>query len=912
MTAEEYFEQGKIHYENKEYEKALASFDEAIKIDERFAKYWNGKGIIFSELKSCDKALECFDKAIALGPNYASSWNGKGNAYFLLKKYDKALECCNKAIELDPHAYHWNTVGNVYSVLKAYDKALESYDKAILLDPNDAHHPWNGKGMVYYALKEYNKALECYGNAIMLNKSFALPLNNKGIIFFTLKAYDKALECYDEAIEIDPSYASSWDNKGMVYHTLKKYNKALEFYHKATILDQKYASPWNGKGMVYNDLKEYDKAFKFYNKSIKIDPNYALPWNGIGNIYLKMPELLEGQRYQLAQIHYFRALNLELYPVFLSNYLKIWKDYRKHYFFLQDIFQLWHGQVGMYLQEQVGHTCMPANLWLNYLEKTGKFDSKIIHKTDFHALINYFMGHPHKSYTLLKDFILKRTPNNLQAHYYLIQSCYDFLENEEPYLIAALEHAEQYRKALQQTKSGLLRRKKPVIPGKKEIIQRYYAALIFQIGTKVIPIISDVDDVNSADDVIDKKQEQSKRLEQYKAALECIAPLWDKADFLPLTYLYYELLFQQKKETILSERTDKNWTEQDERGVLYADPFPKIAKYILKKEKNSATPYAFGLNQLELDHTREDWWQPLYYYAHYREISDAIDLLANQAKSHLNRKDIVPGRDLKPFWEVFTISPENVATMSKEIRTVTLQKTGQEFLNRAEVYIKTETAKIDKSEEQLKAAIYDVLYEQGDTVERSKKAFEDLEKMPDKTPTALVNRIVSKIEANELGDDVSAYLYFISYFLLQEELSPKESILLQFYALYAHSFQQKKASKLTEAGLKDLVKHATGKTFDFAMATISITNPVVGLTQAALKPLAKGSMGELFVGLFRQSQQKTMMRFNVQQYDPDYKAVLLADSFKNAFLAFVGEEKERLGDKFEETYPLYGFEDWIA
>ncbi|MBK9013607.1 MAG: tetratricopeptide repeat protein [Saprospiraceae bacterium] len=48
--------------------------------------------------KEYDKAIAYYEQAIAAAPNYALPYNGLGNVYFNLREYDKAIECYKKAI----------------------------------------------------------------------------------------------------------------------------------------------------------------------------------------------------------------------------------------------------------------------------------------------------------------------------------------------------------------------------------------------------------------------------------------------------------------------------------------------------------------------------------------------------------------------------------------------------------------------------------------------------------------------------------------------------------------------------------------------------------------------------------------------------------------------------------------------
>jgi tetratricopeptide (TPR) repeat protein len=49
-----------------------------------------------------EKAVAEFTRAIKLDPNYADAYSNRGNAYAAIGQYDLAIADHNKAIELDP------------------------------------------------------------------------------------------------------------------------------------------------------------------------------------------------------------------------------------------------------------------------------------------------------------------------------------------------------------------------------------------------------------------------------------------------------------------------------------------------------------------------------------------------------------------------------------------------------------------------------------------------------------------------------------------------------------------------------------------------------------------------------------------------------------------------------------------
>lgn len=93
---------------------------------------WNGKG--YSDPV---KALEYLNNAIKLKQNSASYYNKRGLAYYHLGNYKSATEDYNKAISLKPDfslAYY--NRGCVYIKDPGqYNKAIEDFNKAIRFNP---------------------------------------------------------------------------------------------------------------------------------------------------------------------------------------------------------------------------------------------------------------------------------------------------------------------------------------------------------------------------------------------------------------------------------------------------------------------------------------------------------------------------------------------------------------------------------------------------------------------------------------------------------------------------------------------------------------------------------------------------------------------------------------------------------
>ena len=63
-----------------QYDGAVTSYDEALRLDARDKGTWSSKGLALLHLRRFEDALKCFDAALALDPAYEPAADGKRRA----------------------------------------------------------------------------------------------------------------------------------------------------------------------------------------------------------------------------------------------------------------------------------------------------------------------------------------------------------------------------------------------------------------------------------------------------------------------------------------------------------------------------------------------------------------------------------------------------------------------------------------------------------------------------------------------------------------------------------------------------------------------------------------------------------------------------------------------------------------
>ena len=131
----------------KDYDKAIADFDEAIRLDPKDRRRLRqpGRCLVRQEgVRQGDRRLQRGHPARSQAS--PSPTNNRGSAWGAKKEYDKAIADYNEAIRLDPkYAIAYGNRGDAWLAKKEYDKAIADYTEAIRLDPKDAA-AYNNRG----------------------------------------------------------------------------------------------------------------------------------------------------------------------------------------------------------------------------------------------------------------------------------------------------------------------------------------------------------------------------------------------------------------------------------------------------------------------------------------------------------------------------------------------------------------------------------------------------------------------------------------------------------------------------------------------------------------------------------------------------------------------------------------------
>ncbi|TAN42250.1 MAG: tetratricopeptide repeat protein [Nitrospirae bacterium] len=160
---------GTAYYRREIYDRALISFDSALKLNPDFYISYNNRGLLFARTGGLTNAVSDFESALKLNPAFVPAYYNRAFVYSQLGNNNMAIADYTNAISLRPDfADAYNNRGNVYLLSGQYDKAVSDYTAAIDLirvtggEFAEGHY---NRGLSFYKAKRFDMAAPDFDKA---------------------------------------------------------------------------------------------------------------------------------------------------------------------------------------------------------------------------------------------------------------------------------------------------------------------------------------------------------------------------------------------------------------------------------------------------------------------------------------------------------------------------------------------------------------------------------------------------------------------------------------------------------------------------------------------------------------------------------------------------------------------------
>jgi len=197
-----------LHLLKRDFAAALELYETLLREVPDSPKLWNERGVVLHQAGRPDEALASYQQAVEIDGKYALSWNNLGVLQAHRGAAEAATESLRKALRLQSafSAARLN-LGLLLYQLRRFQLSLEAYRQVLQTEPASAA-AWNGIGLVLVELKRFPDARNAFVRAVEADPDHAGAHYNLSFTLSNLGDYDGALRATKRALELDPYYVS--------------------------------------------------------------------------------------------------------------------------------------------------------------------------------------------------------------------------------------------------------------------------------------------------------------------------------------------------------------------------------------------------------------------------------------------------------------------------------------------------------------------------------------------------------------------------------------------------------------------------------------------------------------------------------------------------------------------------------
>jgi tetratricopeptide (TPR) repeat protein len=273
INAMQYFERAKAMLESakaeKNDEKKIIGYTEVIRLYPNYLDTYIERGKLY-RWKDINKAIADFDQALRIDQNYARAYEARADAYYSVKDYYKVITDCTEAIRLDPKlVYAYQYRASSYLIIGDYDKAIADSTEAIRLQwvSDWKSSPLTTRAEAYLKKGDYDKAFADLTEAVRYNHDNHIAYNLRAELYIAKKDYINAIADYTAVIWIRSQYPGERDSaitkRASAYNAYmakKDYNKAIADFTELIWLKPEYTDFYCYRAEAYFGKRMYKEA----------------------------------------------------------------------------------------------------------------------------------------------------------------------------------------------------------------------------------------------------------------------------------------------------------------------------------------------------------------------------------------------------------------------------------------------------------------------------------------------------------------------------------------------------------------------------------------------------------------------------------------------------------------------------
>jgi tetratricopeptide (TPR) repeat protein len=313
--------QGNIQENLYQYDKALASYNQALQLNEENKEIKSSLAALYAKIGRNDISAGLYVQLAEAEPEIRHWKMKSAMALQLLGKHQQALEMLRDVILKD--SLNWviqRDMGDCYFRLNNFDSAAIHYQKSLDFYPNN--RSFNQLMRIKIKNEDYVEAIKTGREAVKLDSTNVEAWKQMGRAYFLINMKKNAIAVFDKAVALGDTSYFTCSHLGLLYYP-EDYNLGIKYleialrqetsdlaimyylsiaYEYGGELEKSIALIDNinkniksydsiriiseiQRGVVYRKQRRYNEAIKTYSDVIKSDPSQIIFYRIIAEIY---------------------------------------------------------------------------------------------------------------------------------------------------------------------------------------------------------------------------------------------------------------------------------------------------------------------------------------------------------------------------------------------------------------------------------------------------------------------------------------------------------------------------------------------------------------------------------------------------------------------------------------------------
>jgi len=228
---------------NRDFDKAIAAFNDAIKTDPENLRIVVGRGWAYQGKGRDDLAMADYNLALQKRPNLAAAYNDRGTLYLRKGALQSALDDFSSAIRYFPNgAVPYTNRARIETMNRDYDAALADFAKAQEIDAN-APQIYTNRCVTYAAMGKFDEALADCNNVVERMPKNQYAIANRGDAYLAKGDLDAALKDYNTILGLNPNNVRAHAGRGQLFERRRDLAQARADFRSAAFALTRYDEP---------------------------------------------------------------------------------------------------------------------------------------------------------------------------------------------------------------------------------------------------------------------------------------------------------------------------------------------------------------------------------------------------------------------------------------------------------------------------------------------------------------------------------------------------------------------------------------------------------------------------------------------------------------------------------------------